>query len=171
MENREHMPANELEVQSLEQTTELESSFDSVREFTQEIEEKLRNLKWSEGDIGDIQTGLDEALKNAVIHGNLGIHENGDDTIWAEAASRITDKEKLDKKVKIQYHITDSEFKIIITDEGEGFEAEKLPDPTDNENLEKNSGRGILIMKHMFDSVEHNNKGNEVTLIKNKPQT
>ena len=53
----------------------------------------------------------------------------------------------------------------VITDEGPGFDPSSLPDPTDLENLEKASGRGLLLIRTFMDEVQHNDRGNELTMV------
>lgn len=55
---------------------------------------------------------------------------------------------------------------IVLRDEGEGFDWKNAPDPTDPENVEKASGRGVLLMKSFMNEVRYNEKGNEVTMVK-----
>ena len=52
-----------------------------------------------------------------------------------------------------------------MRDEGSGFDPGALPDPLDPENLEKASGRGVLLMRAFMDDVRYNDAGNEVTLV------
>ena len=88
-----------------------------------------------------------EALNNAIKHGN-----------------------KMDgtKYVDFALQVQNNEFRIIISDEGEGFDLAKVPDPTNPENLLKTSGRGIFYMKSFMDKVEYNTEeGTTVTMTKN----
>ena len=88
---------------------------------------------------------LDEAITNAVKHGN------GNDP---------------DKTVTIKYTTTPQQFEIEITDQGPGFDYNELPDPTCEENLIKASGRGVLLMNAYMDSVNFNESGNSVQMTK-----
>ena len=91
-----------------------------------------------------------EALNNAIKHGN-----KMDDT----------------KKVDFCIQVEDDEFRIIIRDEGEGFDYSKVPDPTKPENLLKTSGRGIFYMRSFMDHVEYKaDSGTTVTMIKRHTQ-
>jgi anti-sigma regulatory factor (Ser/Thr protein kinase) len=54
----------------------------------------------------------------------------------------------------------------VITDEGPGFDPSALPDPTDISQLERVSGRGLLLIRTFMDEVRHNDRGNEITMIK-----
>ena len=57
-------------------------------------------------------------------------------------------------------------IQIQITDEGDGFDPNAVPDPTDEENLEIPSGRGLMLMRCYMTSVKFNRKGNCVTMVK-----
>lgn len=93
------------------------------------------------------EVSLEEALCNAIIHGN-----------------------RLDptKTVKVQVFGDGTRFGIAIEDEGNGFRPEDVPDPTDPENLYREHGRGILLMNHYMDSVEYNQRGNRVCLVRDR---
>lgn len=87
-----------------------------------------------------------EALNNAIKHGN-----------------KMDENKKVDFKIQVE----DDEFRIIIKDEGEGFDITEVPDPTKKENLLRTSGRGIFYMRSFMDHVEYkSNNGTEVTMTK-----
>ena len=67
-------------------------------------------------------------------------------------------------------HATLDSATIIIRDEGPGFDLSSLRDPTDPENLEKAGGRGLLLINAFMDEVRHNERGNQITMIKNKAE-
>lgn len=92
---------------------------------------------------GNIMISVTECVNNAIVHGN-----------------------KIDKKrvVKLELIFLDNQIKFIIEDEGDGFDHQKLNDPTALENLEKSGGRGVFIMKHLSDEVEFENEGKKITL-------
>jgi serine/threonine-protein kinase RsbW len=121
------------------------SCLNKAREVEQQIINACQKHHFSETDIFAIRLALEEALVNAVKHGN-----------------------KLDPKktVKVQYHINDQRADIAIEDQGAGFNPAELPDPTADENLEMCSGRGILLMRAYMSSVVFNPAGNKVTLTK-----
>ncbi|WP_186804885.1 ATP-binding protein [Limihaloglobus sulfuriphilus] len=106
---------------------------------------ELDESTYSPEDRFALELVLDEAITNAVKHGN---------------------KNDPDKKVTVSYSITPKQFEIEITDEGPGFEIEDLPDPRREENLFKTSGRGVLLMKAYMDKVKFNKKGNSVRMVK-----
>ncbi len=84
---------------------------------------------------------VSEAVTNAIRHGN---------------------KHNVYKKVKITVWCTDKDVQIQVEDEGEGFDIVKVEDPTLKENIRKESGRGIYIIKKLSDTLEYNKKGNKV---------
>jgi len=58
--------------------------------------------------------------------------------------------------------------RVVIEDEGAGFCLQDVPDPTDDENLEKPCGRGIMLMRAFLSVVEYNERGNQVILEKHR---
>ena len=62
------------------------------------------------------------------------------------------------------FEVDDDQFGFIISDEGHGFDYLNLPDPTDPENIEKPSGRGVFLMKHLADQIIFSENGRVVEL-------
>jgi len=118
---------------------------------------------------------LEEALSNAIYHGNLeldsALREGPDDgqEYFQLAAVRKNVEPFLKRRVHVEASRTDQEFRIVIRDDGPGYDPDSLPDPTDPENLEKVHGRGLLLIRTFMDAVEHNDAGNELTMIKRFP--
>ena len=75
-----------------------------------------------------------------------------------------------DREVCVRVRMNDAEAVFMISDEGDGFDATKLPNALDAENLERAGGRGIVLMRTFMDEVIFNEKGNQVTMIKNSTQ-
>lgn len=93
-----------------------------------------------------LSLSIDEAIKNAMQHGNKGI---------------------LEKLVTVKYTITNDRLIISVKDQGDGFDVAAMPDSFD---LEKETGRGLLLIKNYMDKVVFNEKGNEITMIKKLKQ-
>lgn len=92
-----------------------------------------------------INLALEEALTNAIKHGNrLDSH----------------------KKVHVQAKVSSRRAEIIIEDEGPGFDRSSVPDPTAQENLEKCSGRGILLIESYMNTVTWDRGGRRVRMVK-----
>ncbi len=68
--------------------------------------------------------------------------------------------------VRISAEVSAVEARFTIEDEGEGFDVNGIPDPTDPENLFKISGRGVLIIHNVMDEVRYNERGNRLEMIK-----
>lgn len=88
---------------------------------------------------------LDEAFVNAVKHGN---------------------KFDATKCVRISAEVSAKEARFTVEDEGEGFNVNEIPDPTNPENLFKTSGRGVLIIHNVMDEVHYNERGNRLEMVK-----
>lgn len=104
-------------------------------------------LGYSEHSLFAIRLALDEALSNAVRHGN---------------------KNDVRKRVTVEYQVSDEEIRVSICDEGRGFKPAELPDPTAEENLERPCGRGVMLIKAYMTEVFYNDKGNCVTMVKTR---
>ncbi|MAR13997.1 MAG: hypothetical protein CL681_28980 [Blastopirellula sp.] len=120
-----------------------------------------------------VSVALEEALNNALFHGNLELsselREEERSVYMAEVESRRTSKPYCDRKIYVDAIVTTEQAKFVIRDEGPGFDPSTLPDPTDPANLEKPSGRGLLLIQTFMDETSYNATGNEVTMIK-KPE-
>jgi serine/threonine-protein kinase RsbW len=94
-----------------------------------------------------IKLSLEEALTNAIKHGN---------------------EFDPDKSVTVEYHVSDKEVRVRICDQGTGFRPARVPDPTLDENLEKPHGRGIMLMRAYMNEVQFSPDGRCVTMIKKR---
>jgi len=92
---------------------------------------------------GNIMIAVTESVNNAIIHGN---------------------KNNRSKNVSISLSLNDNVLKFMVKDEGPGFDFQNLPDPTSPENIDKPSGRGVFLMKHLCDEVCFKENGRIVEL-------
>jgi CheY-like chemotaxis protein/anti-sigma regulatory factor (Ser/Thr protein kinase) len=113
---------------------------------------------------------LEEALRNAMYHGNLELtsdQREGDPITYQELIDDRTQREPYaGRTLLVLVDVTADSGRFVIRDQGPGFDPNKLPDPTDPENIEKVSGRGLLLMRTFMDEVSFNETGNQVTMIK-----
>ncbi len=116
-----------------------------LKEASKKLINALKRKGVNEDVIFDIHVGFEEALRNAMIHGN---------------------KMDSSKKVAIETEMEGNTVVIRVEDEGEGFDPETLPDPTLNENLLKEGGRGVYLIKHLMDEVKYENGGRRVVMKK-----
>lgn len=130
---------------------EFEVTIPSDTEQGQAVQERivkmLEDLDFPTRDVFGVRLALEEALVNAIKHGN-----------------------RMDpsRQVRIHWAINSHSVRIEIEDEGHGFRPEEIPDPTAAENLEKPSGRGIMLMRAFMTEVDYNERGNRVTLLKRR---
>ena len=117
-----------------------------------------------------VAVALREALINAIHHGNLEIdsslREKDEKHYCTLVQERRQQEPYLDRRVHVYAKESHHEAYYVIRDEGPGFDPTSLPDPTDPANLEKVSGRGLLLIRTFMDEVHHNKQGNEITMIK-----
>lgn len=134
---------------------------------------KLLNF-FNASTLMQLTTALSEAISNAMDHGNLeldsDLREEDDSAYRKLGDERSLESPYCDRRVTVTTILTRSEATFVISDQGPGFDPSSLPDPTDPENLLKASGRGIMLMGAFLDEVSYNDKGNQVTLIKRRPQ-
>lgn len=117
-----------------------------------------------------IGVALCEALNNAIEHGNLEISS---ETREADiAAHRALIRERLatapyrDRRVHVEASLDHREVRFVVRDEGPGFDPAILPDPRDPANLDRATGRGVMLIRSFMDEVVYNERGNEVTMVK-----
>ena len=121
-----------------------------------------------------IAMALDEAIVNAIFHGNLEVatelRQIDDGKAFVDlVAQRKQESPYRERTVRISLRATPEEATFVIRDCGRGFDATDLPDPTDPANLERAGGRGLLLIHSFMDEVRHNAVGNEITMVKRKP--
>jgi serine/threonine-protein kinase RsbW len=111
------------------------------------IVRRLEDLEYPARDVFGVRLSLEEALVNAIKHGN-----------------------RMDpaKVVRIDCRIESDIVRVVIEDQGPGFRPDAVPDPTAEENLERPCGRGIMLMRAFMSLIEYNATGNRVTLEKRR---
>jgi serine/threonine-protein kinase RsbW len=116
-----------------------------ARRIQDAIEQLLHARHINDHDVFSIKLALEEALVNAIKHGN-----------------------QMDraKKVRIAYQLHADRFEVLIGDDGSGFDPSDVPDPTAFENLERPCGRGLMLMRHYMTEVAFNERGNCVIMSK-----
>ena len=144
-----------------------------LRALIGQMQGYLRQMRvCDESDIIRISTALQESFVNAIEHGNLDmsskLRELKDNTYSKLGAERRTQQPYCDRKVKIRCEFSHEEAKWIVQDQGNGFNPSNLPDPTDPANLEKVSGRGLLLIRTFMDEVTFSETANEITMIKRR---
>ena len=135
------------------------------------LEEGLRKMKLcDENGLIRVAVALREALINAIHHGNLEVGSDVRERNEREYQALVEDRRRqepyMDRRVHVMAKQTRAEVVFVIRDEGAGFDPKTLPDPTDPSNMERISGRGLLLIRTFMNEVEHNDKGNQITMVK-----
>ena len=119
-----------------------------------------------------IQVALEEALLNAIIHGNLEVHSGLRELEGDVFEHSISERKYLmpfcRRRVTLIAEYNHEGAKFVIRDEGPGFNVEKVRNPTEDDAIALASGRGILLMRSFMDSLEYSDRGNEVTMFKRR---
>ena len=117
-----------------------------------------------------VGVALEEALINAVYHGNLELSSEMRDDNLQEYYRLAEERQQLEpwsrRRIRIAARFTHAEARYVISDDGPGFDVSRLPDPRLPENLLRTSGRGVLLIRTFMDEVHYNARGNEITVVK-----
>ncbi len=119
------------------------SDFDHLGQIESLIDRSCAEAGVDEDSYGNVLIAVTEAFNNAVVHGN---------------------KNDSSKNVIVRVGQNDEELCFVLEDEGLGFDFDNVADPTAPENIEKENGRGIYLMRHLADMVEFENNGKEVSV-------
>jgi serine/threonine-protein kinase RsbW len=125
-------------------TFDIPSDLEAARRIQEEIERLVRTV-FEEHEAFAIKMAVEEALVNAIKHGNQMDPE---------------------KTVRGNYVLKSERFEVRITDEGPGFNPEDVPDPTAPENLERPCGRGLLLIRYYMSSVTFQDNGRTIVMHK-----
>ncbi|MCX5677248.1 MAG: ATP-binding protein [Planctomycetota bacterium] len=125
----------------------LPSHLEAIREAEVDVMDRLSRLDYDEDHRFAIRLAFEEALVNAMKHGNRMDPE---------------------RKVTLAYRVSPECVEIRVRDEGTGFDAGCVPDPTTDENLQRPCGRGIMLMRSYMDTVRFACRGKEVQMVKYK---
>lgn len=124
------------------------SRVDAVEPQVQQILQALGRCGCTDGARSSIEIALREALHNAVLHGN-GANPR--------------------KRVRVEcYEQPDRGILFVIRDSGPGFDPAQVPDPTKAENLLRETGRGLFMIRHYMDDVQFSRGGREIRMSKNR---
>ena len=123
------------------------STVDNLVQAESLVDRVCSTLSVKEDHYGNILIAVTEAVNNAIKHGN---------------------RENRDKKVSLAILNSNEAIEIIVKDQGVGFDFNNLPDPTAPENIEKEHGRGIFLMRTLADEVTFDDNGRVVKMIFSK---
>jgi serine/threonine-protein kinase RsbW len=121
------------------------SSLELIPGFISRFMKEIRILSLGHDDTFDIKLSLEEALVNAIKHGN-----------------------KMDPEALVEFRadVEDGKLTMKVTNAGPGFDFKSIPDPTALDKLERTSGRGVFLIKKLMDRVEFSDCGRTIKMIK-----
>ena len=117
------------------------------RQVLEELLGQLEVQQWDRREIFGIHLAVDEAIVNAMVHGNC-----------LDAAKRVC----------VRCRIYPEKVRVEVIDEGPGFDPDGVPDPTAPSRLGYPSGRGVMLMRAFMSRVEYHDRGNHVVLEKDR---
>ena len=122
-------------------------SLADLNRFLEVIPAEMVNYGYSAKDLFRVHLALEEAIVNAHKHGHQGD--------WS-------------KSVVVRFSLSADGVVVQVEDQGPGFDPHSVPDPLARENLERPSGRGLLLMRSYLSGVCHNEQGNCICLCKHR---
>jgi serine/threonine-protein kinase RsbW len=120
---------------------------DAVGPLLDQVEVAMTERGYPPRDVMGLCLALQKAIVNGLRHGN------GNDP---------------SKQVVVRYPVGPEEVLSAVEDEGPGFDPQRVPDPTAPENLDRSSGRGLLLLRHFTTRSDYHGRGNRVTLCKSR---
>lgn len=122
---------------------------DSIRDAETVLVQAIERFNYPKASIFAIRLSLHEAVSNAFRHGH----------------SKLPPQ----TPVSVTYSVGSDSIVLAIEDQGPGFDPHSVPDPTLDENLERGSGRGLLLIRSYMASARYNQKGNRLEMVYKRP--
>ena len=136
------------------------------------IEHMQGNLPdWSDRDRWQFAMAIDEALLNAMHHGNLEVSSelrdsDNEQDYYELIRVRKQESPYSHRRVRVEAEFSNKHICVQISDDGKGFDTKAIADPTNESNLHRVSGRGLFLIRSFMDQVSHNQAGNQITMTK-----
>lgn len=134
----------------LQDSVTLRNDPDEIRDAESRLLKAVEQLGYSSASAFAVRLALEEAVVNGFKHGN---------------------QNRPGSTVKLEWCVDAERIRILVEDEGVGFEPDQVPDPREPENLERPSGRGIMLMRAYMTKVEYSESGNRVEMLYERPST
>jgi CheY-like chemotaxis protein len=149
----------------------LENDITYIPPMISYLQEQMATMRlFNESNLVRIGMALCEALTNAIHHGNLELdsewRQESEAKYYQIAEQRRHSEPYSSRRVRMVVSLSEQEAKFVIDDEGPGFAVEDVLDPTEEVNMERMGGRGLLMIRIFMDEVQHNASGNSITMIK-----
>jgi anti-sigma regulatory factor (Ser/Thr protein kinase) len=152
-------------------TFELSNDPADMAPVLRELEQLVSTLGLAGEHDGELITAaLREALVNAVDHGNLeldsALKEQGTGAYERLAEKRRREAPYCDRRVHVHADFGHEQVRYVVRDEGKGFEPDSVSSWTDDLDLDREHGWGLLLIRAVMDEVSYNDAGNEITMVR-----
>ncbi len=127
----------------------LQNDPDQFRDAERALLDAVEKMQFPTASAFAVRLALEEAVVNGFKHGN---------------------RNRPDSVVRLHWSVDKDLIRITVEDEGKGFQPDDVPDPREPENLERPSGRGIMLMRAYMTRVDYSDEGNRVEMIYERPQ-
>lgn len=149
----------------------LESDTSLIAPLIEYLQEQIATMRlFDHLQTTRISVAVQEAIANAIYHGNLELDSElrqDDESIFHRLADeRRRAAEYSARRVRVEASLSATEVRVLIHDDGPGFKPSEVRNPTEEINMDRIGGRGLLLIRSLMDEVSHNPKGNEITMIK-----
>lgn len=125
----------------------LPSELDAGHAVIDQLMAALEAAGWMGRDLFHVQMAIEEAVVNAIEHGN---------------------KRDPCKQVHVIFHVFHDRAEMSITDQGNGFDYRNIADPTEEDRLEQPRGRGVMLIRELMSESKYNEKGNSLWMLKRR---
>lgn len=152
-----------------------------IRALGDQVQRKMASIQFANaGERIRVSEALEEALLNAMYHGNLEISERELAEARADLSgqklerlveSRLDQPQCRGRKIFVIIHISSTEARFVIRDEGKGFNVRSLINGNPTQSFENGKRRGLTLIQSLMDEVTFNDAGNELTMSKGRPGT
>ena len=141
------MMSKDAEPQHTSEKHRLPGNRESMDFVQQSILDTMETLEYGERDLFAVRIAVEEAIANAVLHGHQGDQNRLFEITWSISSEIVT---------------------VTVCDEGRGYDAEAVPDPTADENLTLPSGRGLAMINAFMSDVKITDKGRRIEMTREK---
>lgn len=149
----------------------LESDTSLIAPLIEYLQEQIATMRlFDQLQTTRISVAVQEAIANAIYHGNLELdselRQNDEGVFYRLAEERRRAAEYAARRVRVKASLSATEVRVRIHDDGPGFKPSEVRNPTEEINMDRIGGRGLLLIRTLMDDVSHNPQGNEITMVK-----
>jgi len=154
----------------------LDNDPDLIASFMKLMGEELAGVGfWDVTGQLQVSIALQEALTNAMFHGNLEVgteHRQWDERVFDELAEERRHCEPYcSRRIRVHAQLDSNAARFIVSDDGRGFDTSLFDRPIDTEDLSQIGGRGLILIRTFMDEVCFNSSGTQISMIKQRSHT